>query len=189
VLSGAQTVVNEIGGNASYAMGRWAQGSLTDGGQAITTLSGDGWNSYYYFVYNKLTALPATGNTTCDTGAFTKASLLSAASGTSPANLASSATGSAKLSFGATGAVINLTIQVASSLSTGTGVTTITTTSPDAMNMRGFNGGPTGIGSLYSQAIARIADGGNGKYIMPIYYVLKLDDGSYYQGSVAFSCQ
>lgn len=163
--------VNDISGNADYAIGRWA------GGQ-------------HYTVFNNSGAAALTVRTlTCDAGVFTKPTYIGTASSQSPSDQVGTATGSATLAItSSTEASVGLTINVTSAASSGTG--TLTTTIPaGSMIVHGFNGGGVVIGSgNHSQAQMNLAVGAGSTHLLSTFYQLGLADGSYYTGVAMFTC-
>src|SRR3990167_6129253 len=104
-LSGAVTGIQDIAGNASWTLGRWSKGTMTDGGGAANANKlEDLDHSAHYFVGNTLAALPTSGVYNCAAFHATAPSLLKVtitASDVLYQGVASSS--SATLSFGPTG--------------------------------------------------------------------------------------
>lgn len=104
-LIGTDASVDSIAGDASFAMGRWAQGTfrLFSFDQPIPA----GSTGYHYIVFDRVTAFPSSGSYTCGAGTFTSPSRMAGSS--QPTGLA---TGTASLSFSPAGAIVQATIQV-----------------------------------------------------------------------------
>lgn len=177
VLSGALSV-QDIHGDATYALGRWTSGTVTNSSGA-TTLNGTDGRAYHYIALNLPGAFPTSGSLTCDTGVFTTPTYSSGGSGT---GVSGSATGSASLSFSTTGATLGGTISVAASGSSG------------SISLNGAISTPTQtvtIGSYFSNgpgAYLQIGDAGTGAYLIASTYAVTLANGSRYIGVAKFRC-
>lgn len=68
-LSGPAAQVLDIHGDADYAMGRWALGSVTAPGATQAT---DANSAYHYLAFNFAQAFPDSARLQCDSGEFTR---------------------------------------------------------------------------------------------------------------------
>ena len=178
VLSG-QTAVQDIRGDASFAMGRWVAGTLTTS-SGSETLTGKDNRNYHYVVYNLPDAYPASASLSCDAGTFTAPSR---DGGSSSGPLTGSTSGNASLSFAADGATVSGKLTVTAGSGSGSaslnttgvklGVTSIT---------GGFIGGGGGAG-------VQVAEGADGTYQIVGAYRAKTGDGTGYIGVYRFSCK
>lgn len=177
VLSGT-TSVREINGNGSYAMGRWAAGTVVTSTGA-RTLTGTDNQAYHYIAFNALGALPVSGSATCDAGVFTAPTY----SGGGTSTVASgSASGSATLAFGATGAIVGGTVNVTASGSGGSAPLSTTIPSPTSAGVTGaYLSSGTG-------AYVQIGDAGSNAYVVVTSYVATLANGARYIGVARFRC-
>lgn len=178
VLSG-NSVTKDISGDASYAMGRWAAGTVTRS-SGSETLSGTDNRAYHYIALNSPAQFPTMGTLSCDAGAFTTPTYKSGGSGTSPNT--GSASGSATLSFGAGGATVGGTVNVAASGSAGSATlgTTISSTSSASVTGAYLSGG--------SGAAVQIGDAGGGAFLVAASYAATLANGARYIGVARFRC-
>lgn len=178
-LSG-QTVVKDINGDASFALGRWTQGTVTKP-TSSTVLEGTSNNAYHYALYNILAALPTTGAYNCDSGKFTAPTYIG---GTDVAASAYSgaATGAATLSFSTEGAAISVTINALAGGQTGavTGKTVLPSPLATA-----FTGNYLGNGSGMASTVS---DGGGSRILVIASYSSTLANGAQYQGMAVFGC-
>lgn len=179
VLTGNPSVTREISGDAAFAQGRWFKGSFSNSTGA-TTLTGNN-ASAHYVAYNVLAALPATGTFTCDAGTFT------APSYTGGTNISSSgyfgtASGTASMSFDASGAKIALAIDASAGGSTGKVSASTTIASPGSSSITG------GYLSNGTGAQLMLGDGGAGRYLLIAAYKAQLANGANYQGVATFRC-
>ena len=174
-----QTAVQQIGGDASFAMGRWVAGTVTTASGA-ETLTGTDNRAYHYVLYNPLVALPVTGSLTCDAGTFTAPTFDSGSSG---APTTGSATGQASLSFSADGASVTGSIAVSAGSGNGSVGLNASVTSPSSTVYTGAyfsNGAGSGV---------TVADGGAGAYQVLGNYRAKTADGTGYIGAYRFLCK
>lgn len=179
VLTGNPSVTREISGDAAFAQGRWFKGSFSSISGA-TTLSGNN-ASAHYVAYNVLAALPASGTFTCDAGTFT------APSYTGGTNVSSSgyfgtASGTASMSFDASGAKIALAIDASAGGSTGKVTASTAIASPASSSITG------GYLSNGTGAQLMLGDGGAGRYLLIAAYKAQLANGANYQGVATFRC-
>jgi hypothetical protein len=180
---GGTKVVRDISGNASFAMGRWAAGTMT-GKTSPVELTESSNASMHYLVLNRpVAALPASGTLACDAGEFTTPSaddgrLVGAAD-----NLGR-ATGTATLTFGAGAAALAATIQIHNSNSSGTGNFSAQLSDPGVIK---FSGQSLGLGA--TGAFLGLGDGGDGSYLIGGSYTVKLASGAGYIGVFKFRCQ
>lgn len=179
VLSGS-TSVKEIGGDANHAMGRWAAGTVTTASGA-TTLTGTDNRSYHYIAFNAPTVFPTSGTLSCDAGAFTAPTYTGGGTVGSASNTGT-ATGSASLSFGATGATVGGSISVAANGSNGSALLTGSIAAPNNSSTTGayFSNGS----GVYTQ----IGNAGAGAYLVASSFAVVLANGSRYIGVARFRC-
>lgn len=175
-----QTVVKDINGNASFAMGRWVQGTAA-GTIGPIVLDGISPRAYHYALFNNLTALPTAGVYSCDSGKFTAPTYLE---GGIVSSLDSSgvATGSATLSFSAAGANVAASISTSAGGQTGKVMGNSVLSTPTAFAFTGnyFAGGP-GMGLT-------VSDGGGGKILVVVAYTDTQTNGNKYLGIAVFNC-
>ena len=163
VLSGS-TSVKEIAGDATYAMGRWAAGTVTTSSGA-TILTGTDNRAYHYIAINVPSAFPATGSLACSAGAFTSPTY----TGGGVTGTTGTATGSATLIFGAGGATVGGSVNVTSAGSAGSvalsgSIATPTSSSTTVLGGSASVGGIS-TGSLLSAAntVKAIGDTGDSR--------------------------
>lgn len=176
---GGNSATKDISGDASYAMGRWAAGTVTRS-SGSETLSGTDNRAYHYIALNSPGQFPTTGTLSCDAGAFTTPTYQSGGSGTSPNT--GSASGTATLSFGAGGATVGGAVNVAASGSAGSATlgTTISSTSSASITGAYLSGG--------SGAAVQIGDAGGGAFLVAASYAATLANGARYIGVARFRC-
>jgi hypothetical protein len=178
-LSG-QTVVKDISGDASFALGRWSQGTVT-ATNGSTVLDGTSNNAYHYALFNNLTAFPTSGTYNCDTGKFTAPTYIGGTNVTASA-YSGTATGSATLSFSAAGAAVSVTINTSAGGQTGvvTGNSVLSTPTTSAIIGNYFGNG--------SGMAVTVGDGGGGRVLAIAPYRSTLANGAEYQGIAVLSC-
>ena len=176
VLSGS-TSVKEISGDATYAMGRWAAGTVTTSSGAAT-LTGTDNRAYHYIAINVPSAFPATGSLACSAGAFTSPTY----TGGGVAGTTGTATGSATLIFGAGGATVGGSVNVTAAGNAGSVALSSSIATPTSASTTGayFSNG-TG-------AYTQIGDAGAGAYLVASSYAVTLANGSRYIGVAKFRC-
>ncbi|MDN2702375.1 hypothetical protein O0881_10240 [Janthinobacterium sp. SUN100] len=178
-LTGNPSVTREISGDAAFAQGRWFKGAFSYSSGA-TTLTGNN-ASAHYVAYNVLAALPATGTLTCDAGAFTAPSYTGGNSVSSSAYFGT-ASGTASVSFDASGAKVVLSIDASAGGSRGK-VTASTSMGSAASSSITGNYLSSGTG-----AQLMLGDGGAGRYLLIAAYKAQLANGANYQGMATFRC-
>lgn len=180
-LSGSPTATQEISGDATYAQGRWVQGTVTSA-SGSTTLTGTSNDAYHYVVFNQLAALPTTGAPSCAAGRMTAPTYTSGGTPGSAAN-SGTATATATLSFGATSTAITVSVAAQAGGSSGTvnGSGSINSSAQTGITGSYFGNGP---GTQLA-----LGDGGAGKYIVASAYKVTLANGANYQGVATFLCQ
>ncbi|MGJ7580841.1 hypothetical protein ACSFA3_11730 [Variovorax sp. RHLX14] len=176
VLSGG-TSVKEISGDATYAMGRWAAGTVTTASGA-TTLTGTDNRAYHYIAINVPSAFPASGSLACSAGAFTAPTY----TGGGTPGTTGTAIGSATLIFGASGATVGGSVNVIAAGSAGSVALSGSIATPNSSSTTGtyFSNG-TG-------AYTQIGDAGTGAYLVASSYAVTLANGSRYVGVAKFRC-
>jgi hypothetical protein len=178
---GGTKVVRDISGNASFAMGRWAAGTMTSRTSAIELTESSNASTHYLVLNRPVAALPASGTLACDAGAFTTPSSNGSVS-VGAANYLGSATGTASLTFGGGGAALAATIQIHNSNSSGTGNFSVQLSD----SVIGFSGQSLGTGA--TGAFLGLGDGGDGSYLIGGSYTVKLASGAGYIGAFKFRC-
>ena len=171
----------EISGDATYAQGRWVQGTVTTASGG-TTLTGTSNNAYHYVAFNQLAALPTTGAPSCADGRMTSPTYTGGGAPGIAAN-SGTATATATLSFGATSTTITVSMAAQAGTSSGTVNGSTTITSPAQSGITGSYFG-SGAGTQLT-----MGDGGAGKYIVASAYRVTLANGANYQGVATFLCQ
>lgn len=180
-LSGEITNIQDIAGNANWAMGRWVKGTIdATATSAASPLKFDN-SSLHYFVGNSLSALPTSGNYACNGFNGTQPSLISW-----PDNLVAkhfgSASGTATLSFNGTGGNLSTDLTVTVN-ATSTSVAFQGTIS--AVNSTIAKGG---FYSRGSGAVLSLFDAGGGKIQAVQAYKIVVHDGATYQGIATWTC-
>jgi hypothetical protein len=180
-LTGSPTATKEIGGDASFAQGRWFVGKVTTSTNVSSQLDGTTNESFHYVAVNDLAAIPAIGSKTCDTGKFTAPSYTGGTSTTS-VGFFGTTTGNATVTFDGAGAHPSMTLNTSVNGSSGS-VTisgTIVTTIGEAISGAYFANGSGGL--------ITIADGGAGTVLVVSQYRIALANGSVYMGVATFRC-
>jgi hypothetical protein len=175
-----QTAVKDINGAASFALGRWSQGTVTTTAGSVV-LDGTSNSAYHYVLFNNLAALPASGTYHCDAGKFTAPTYIG---GTNvPASAYSgAATGSATLSFSAAGAAVSVTIDTSAGGQAGTLAGNSVLGSPTTSGIVGnYLGGGPGAGLM-------VGEGGEGKVLVVAPYQVVLANNATYRGIAVFGC-
>lgn len=181
-LTGTQTQIKDINGDADYAQGRWTIGTINYSGGVLDQMDGNSNVSYHYIATNDLSSLPTSGSKTCDSGRFTAPSYTGGNNNITSEGYFGVATGSATLTFGSDGAHVTMTVSgTAGGASGSTSVSGVLAT-PDASVATGsfYNGGTGGI--------IMIADGGNGTVIVYGGFRVGLSNGGEYLGVASFRC-
>ena len=180
-LTGNPSAVQNISGDASYALGRWSYGTVEQNAVSIGTMNQSTNAFWHYIAFNFLTTLPTSGTYTCNSGTFTEPSFTGSqtTAEVSPLFLGSS-TGVASLAFGSAGA--NISVTITTTVGSSGGASAINTTINSA---RSF----TTISSP-SMAVVALGDAGNGAIrIVGLYNTTVGTAGNKYQGIFQFSCQ
>lgn len=180
-FTGSPIATEEISGDASYAQGRWVQGTVTTSSGA-TTLTGTSNDAYHYVAFNQLAALPTTGAPSCAAGRMTAPTYIGGSTSGITAN-SGTATGTAILSFSATGAAITVSVAAQAGGSSGTVNGTTTIASPMVSGITGLYFGG-GAGTQLT-----LGTSGASKYIVASAYKVTLANGANYQGVATFLCQ
>ena len=169
-------VVAEVSGDASYAMGRWAGGTVNTSTGTQEFAANSAW---HYLMYNVPFIFPNTRPMTCDAGTFTSPNYIGGTS-SSGVNFGHTS-GSATLAFVEGKANVGITLVVEA----GSSVTkTVTTTV--ARGSTSVAGG--GIGSGLDGVYVTVADGGVDTYAVQGGYELSLTNGARYAGVYRFRC-
>ncbi len=180
-LTGATTATKEISGDSSYAQGRWFVGTVTSVFGSPRQLNGSSNESFHYQALNDLTAIPTTGNKTCDAGKFTTPSYVGGTSVTSSGYFGTT-TGSATLTFDGSGAHPSMVLNTTSNANSGNVTVFGTVAAPSTFAVSGafFGSGAGGV--------ITVADGGAGTVIVAGGYRVVLANGSAYIGVASFRC-
>lgn len=169
-------VVADVSGDASFAMGRWAGGTVntSTGTQSFTANS-----AWHYLAYNVPVAFPVSATTlSCEAGNFTSPNYVG---GTSSSVNFGHTTGSATLAFAGGQANVGVTLVVEAGSNVTKAVTTTVTRGSTSVA-----GG--GIGAGLDSVYVTIGDGGNGAFTVQGGYELKLLNGARYAGVYRFRC-
>lgn len=177
VLSG-DSATKDIAGDATFAIGRWAAGTVTRSSGA-ETLTGTDSRAYHYVVVNAPSAFPASGTKTCDAGVFTTPTYLSGGPG---AGGTAAAQGSAGLVFGASGAAITGAINVTVAGASGSATLNGTAASVTSVAITGS------YLSSGAGAAVQIGDAGADAYLVAATYAVTLPNGARYLGAAKFRC-
>ena len=178
-FAGTPAITREISGDASFAQGRWFTGTLTRSTGA-TVMTGNNASAHYN-VYKTLASLPTSGSPACDAGTFTAPSYTGGSVIGQDAYFGT-ASGSATLSFGATGASLAMTVNASAGGSTGSisGAGLLAAPASTAIG-GGFLGGSSG-------SLLALGDAGAGRYLVIGGYKVVLANGANYQGVATFRC-
>ena len=180
-LTGSPTATHEISGDATYAEGRWVQGTVTtvSGGATLTGTSND---AYHYVVFNQLAALPSSGTPSCAAGRMTAPTY---AGGGTPGSAANSGTASATATLSFSGTITTIVVTVTAQAGGSSG-TVNGNTSISSPTQSGITGSYLGNGPGTQLAVG---DGGTGKFIVASAYKVTLANGANYQGVATFLSQ
>ncbi|OWQ48858.1 hypothetical protein CDL60_02925 [Roseateles noduli] len=176
-LTGATRAVADVAGDETFAIGRWSKGTATTS-SGSSTIESSVNAAYHYAVYNVAAAFPATGAYKCDDGRFSSPSLVN---GTSSVYFGKGS-GTAALSFSATGASVDVSITTtAGSQQATVSATARTIATPLTTAITGnYFGGGEGM-SL------SIGEGGTNKLRIVAAFQAKAGDSSY-RGVATFNC-
>lgn len=187
-LSGSPAVVQDISGDATYAMGRWAWGTVYDASTNPSTQLGtidashnSGYWSWHYLLVNYAAAWPASITLTCDNGVFTHPTISGGSiSSTLPVTTGSAAT----LSFDAlTKATLSFTLTTTHDTSSNTANYSVVGLTLGSMTS------VAGTGGLNASSWILLSDGGGGAMRINGYYSSTLPNGGVYYGVYSFKCQ
>jgi hypothetical protein len=180
-LSGTSIATQEISGNANYAQGRWNVGTV-EGNGTSDQMKGDDYKTYHYVLFNGLAAMPADGSMTCDAGKFTKPSYVEGGTKPSVSGYFGTSTGSAAITFNATGAHVNVAVSTAVGAVGGNANYSVTITGPRSNSF-------TSGGSAGNSAWVTLGDAGNGSVHLIVEYTVGLANQNTYRGVVTFTCK
>ncbi|MGF6527218.1 hypothetical protein ABID77_002526 [Variovorax sp. PvP013] len=179
VLSGSK-VVKEISGDATYALGRWTAGTVTNSSGAATLTGADN-KAYHYIAFNVPSALPTSGTLTCDAGVFSAPTYASGGVGNGAFD-SGAASGAVTLTFGSTGASVGGNINVTAAGSSGS----------IALKASGVTVNGSSISGNYlsngAGAYLQVGDAGAGAYLVVGSYAVSLANGALYIGAARFRC-
>ncbi|MDR0479718.1 MAG: hypothetical protein LBH31_07980 [Burkholderiaceae bacterium] len=174
-LSGTYAI-QDIAGDASFAIGRWVQGTVTTSTGADTLTGTDG-RAYHYIAYQALSAFPS-NSLHCVGGSFTTPTYTS---GGSKAALTGAATGTADISFSGGQGALTGSVTVNANGETATQALPSTLSSPSSMSL-------TGLGTNIPYTGAQLADAGNGAYALAVQFAAVTPSGARYIGVGRLSC-
>ena len=179
-LSGS-SVTKDIAGDASYALGRWVTGTVTDPSGAVVLTGADG-GSYHYAAYDMLASFPATGAYACALQSSTTPTLVSGSGSSTGA-----VNGALGLNFDDT--VANDTVaNLNGSMTITVGNETVTAGVPSSIpNPATFSA----TGQFYASntgTAVQVADAGGGNYALMVAYAAKFASGALYHGIARMSC-
>jgi hypothetical protein len=177
---GAPATVRDIGGDATYAIGRWAAGSVS-GLQNPVTLTDSSSASYHYVLFNQATSLPTEGTLTCNNGALTTPTYVGGAS-VAPPDFKGTVEADASLSFSSAGAAVKVDLSLRSTTSAGVGV--FSTTVPAGKTVI-TGSGVLNVGNSLYITVGAAAQG----YDLIGGYFLNTQSGARYVGAYRFHCQ
>jgi len=177
-LSGNYSVQN-IAGDASFAIGRWVKGTVTtDNG--TDTLTGTDGNAYHYIAYQGLSAYPDTLTLHCTGGNFTTPTY---SGGSNGASTGTSASGTADITFSGGESTVDGTLTVNANGETAT--LNLPKSLPNTPTGSSFSGG---LGVSPSVGV-QLADAGNGTYaLMILEYSAAMPSGATYVGVGRLAC-
>ncbi|MGN5476475.1 hypothetical protein ACTMU2_04040 [Cupriavidus basilensis] len=177
---GGDTSTREISGDAGFAMGRWAKGTVTFS-SGTRVLDGVSNAAYHYVLLNSLPAFPEDAAYTCDAGKFTAPTYIGG-SNVAASVYTGATTGTATLAFSDKGAAIGVSLTAtAGGISGGVSGNSQVAT-PSNLGITGaFLSGGAGMG-------LQVADAGDGKALVVAAYKVNLANGAMYQGVATFSC-
>jgi hypothetical protein len=180
-LSGSPAVTKEIAGDASFAQGRWTQGTVT-ASYGASTLTGTSSEAFHYAAYNPLLTTPASGTPVCGPGRVTAPTYTSSSLVGAPTK-SGTATAAATLAFSSAGAAVEVTITATASASVGTikGAGMITVPS-QMLFTDGFFG--SGVGTNLA-----LGEVGPGTYLVVAGFKVRLANGALHQGVATFTCK
>lgn len=174
---GGTSATKDIAGDASYAIGRWVQGTATTY-SGTEELTGADNRSYYYAVDNIPASFPAVGSYACGLQSATTPTRVS---GTGPDTGVMDSTGVA-LSFDTAGAHLSGTTTVTVGGETATaGVPTLLTNPSSWVAAGQYYANGTGN-------LVQVADAGNGNYGLMVGYAALMSSGALYHGVAYLSC-
>lgn len=178
-LSGSPWIVQDIAGDASFAMGRWVWGTITNTSTntMLATMNGSGLanEAWHYLLVNPLAAYPASGTMmTCDNGTFTRPTYPTA--GSTGLTVGSNAT----LGFTPTGATFGFTLATTAGGVTNTTPYSVINLPLGSISIMGSN--------LTSGTTVSLSDGGGGSIRINGIYNSTPANGHTYQGVYSFKC-
>jgi hypothetical protein len=177
--------VRDISGDASFAMGRWAAGTMTSSSSSLALSESSNAASHYLMINRSAGTLPTSGTLACDAGVFTTPSAIgSGGSSLGAENFFGTSTGSATLTFTPDSAQLAATILTKNTNSSGTGNFSVKLTSPTSIQ---FSGQSIGLGA--TSAFLGLGDGTDGSYLIGGSYIVKLASGAGYTGVFKFTCK
>jgi hypothetical protein len=177
--------VRDISGDTTFAMGRWAAGTMTSSSSSDALSESSNAASHYLMINRSAGTLPTSGTLACDAGVFTTPSAISSGGASLGAeNFFGTSTGSATLTFTPDNAQLAATVLTKNTNSSGTGNFSAKLTSPTSIQ---FSGQSIGLGA--TSAFLGLGDGTNGTYLVGGSYIVKLASGVGYTGVFKFTCK
>jgi hypothetical protein len=177
VLSYPYTI-QDIVGDASFAIGRWARGSVTFGSGAPDTLTGTDGRAYHYIVYQEASAFP--GRVLyCAGGNFTTPTYTDGGNGA--ALTGTSVSGEAAIVF--TNGTGNGWVQISANVNGETANAIFQT-----MLLAPFSMSATNLGTNGSGVTVQLTDAGHGAYALATAFAAVTPSGAHYIGVGRLNC-
>lgn len=181
-LTGAK-VVRDVSGDETFAMGRWAAGSV-EGLQTTTTLlSESSNNSFHYVLIARASSFPTSGSLTCTDGKFT-APNWNGNGNANPAGYLGVSTGVATLSFSSQGAAVSVTVNTQVGAASSSRVFSATIVEPSSV----ASVGPIGLNTFPNASIV-VGRAAADAYAVGGWYAIDLSGGGRYHGAFRFVCK
>jgi|GEM_PF-1592460 len=176
-LTGSYTV-QDIAGDANFAIGRWVKGSVVRNGGATDTLTGTNGRAYHYLAYQGVSAFPDNA-LHCGGGDFTTPTYMDG--GSKAATVGTSMTGTADIAFSNGKGALSGSLTVKANGETASVAFPKSLSSPSSM-------GSTGMGTSGSSASVQLADTGDGAYALAIQLTALMPSGARYIGVGRLTC-
>ncbi|MDR0458033.1 MAG: hypothetical protein LBH10_03260 [Burkholderiaceae bacterium] len=176
-LSGAYAV-QDMAGDASFAIGRWAEGDVTSSTGNTDTLTGADGRAYHYIAYQSLSAFP-TGALHCEGGDFTTPTYTGGGSNAALTGVTSGA--AVDIAFSGNSGALSGAMTVTANGETAAINLPNQLTSPAGMAFTSVSasGPSTGV---------QLADAGNGAYALIVQFATVTPSGARYIGVGRLSC-
>ncbi|MDB5998627.1 MAG: hypothetical protein JWP52_326 [Rhizobacter sp.] len=173
--------VNDMRGDATFAMGRWSRGHV-NGVNLDTDLTGTDGRSYHYLVYNGLTAFPAASTRTCDAGVFTAPSQASGVTVADGSTLGTT-TGAATLVFSSAGARVGVTFTT-----TANGESNNASFATTIVDLAQYGNATGDYLAQRAGANFVLGNAGNGAVMVGVTYRIGLSNNAIFEGVMKFRC-